>query len=186
MSDTPQLAMELRSVSMDAREIVGQVQVWNETSYLVPDPRGERLLRGCFRKSIAERGNRIPLCLNHDHSRAYGMSKHWEDDHSALMGVFGVRHGDDGDRVLADARDGYLPALSVGFIPLITRRAADGVSEVREAKLMEVSLLLIGAYDGSRVLAVRNAERLDALLAPFRNPPQVNLDPAPRWWQTST
>src|SRR5262245_11857399 len=107
---TSTLPMELRTVNVEAREIIGQVSVWNETTYLGPDPRGERLLRGCFRKSIQERGTRIPLCKNHDHTKGYGFSKSWQDDATALVGVFGVRENDEGDALLADARDGYLPA----------------------------------------------------------------------------
>src|SRR5215471_5487675 len=115
--------MELRTVNMDAREIVGQVQVWQETSYLTPHAGGERIMRGAFRKSIAERGDRIPLCKHHDHSKAYGFSKSWEDTARELVGIFGVRPGEDGDSLLEDARDGYLPALSVGFVPVQQRRA---------------------------------------------------------------
>lgn len=179
MSD---LAMELRNVNVDKREIFGAVQVWNETSYLVPDPRGERMVRGCFRKSILERATRIPLCLKHNHDRAIGMSKSWDDDTSELRAVFGIRPGKLGDEALEDARDGYLPALSVGFAPINVGKGRDGVPEVREAKLLEVSLCLIGAYEGSRVLAVRNAQDLDELLAPFANRPDINLSPLPPLW----
>jgi HK97 family phage prohead protease len=177
-----ELPMEIRSVNMDQRQILGQVAVWNETSYLVPDPRGERLMVGCFRKSIRQRETRIPLCINHDHSRAVGMSRTWTDTASELSALFDARPGELGDKALEDARDGYLPALSVGFLPLNATRGADGALEIREAKLAEVSLVLIGAYDGSRVLAVRNAQDLDAMLAPFRNPPQVDLSPLPPIW----
>jgi HK97 family phage prohead protease len=175
--------MELRSVDMSARELLGQVQVYDEVSYLTPSgPAGERIKRGCFAKSITERGTRIPLCRNHNHERAYGMSKRWVDGPENLEAVFGVRANAEGDQLLEDANDGYLPALSVGFVPVIAKRAPDGVLEVREAKLMEVSVLLIGAYEGSRVLAVRSAQSVEDLLAPFRNPPHVDLSPVARWW----
>lgn len=180
---TSTLSMELRSVSVEAREIVGQVQMWDQTSYLTPDPRGERMKRGCFAKSIRQREAAIPLCLNHQHDHALGMSKHWDDSAEGLTGIFGVRPGAAGDDALADARDGYLPAMSVGFKPLNTTRARDGVLEVREAMLMEVSLCLIGAYEGSRVLQVRNAQNLDELLAPFRNPPTIDLSPVAPFWR---
>jgi HK97 family phage prohead protease len=109
------------------------------------------------------------------------MSKHWEDDVTGLVGTFGVRPGDAGDELLEDARDGYLPALSVGFLTLRQARGLDGVMEVREGKLMEVSVCLLGAYDGSRVLAVRNAQSVADMLKPFANPPQIDLTPLPRW-----
>jgi len=177
------LDMQLRSVALDAREIVGQVSVHDEVSYATPaGPRGERIKRGAFAKSIQERGTRIPLCRNHDHSRAYGMSRSWEDTATELTGLFGVRPGPDGDQLLEEARDGYLPAMSVGFLPIQAGPGEDGVIEIREAKLMEVSVLLIGAYDGSRVLAVRSAQKIEDMLAPFRNAPTVDLTPVARWW----
>jgi HK97 family phage prohead protease len=161
---------------------VGQVAPYNETTYLTGDPRGERLMRGCFRASIEQRGTRIPLCLGHNHGEAaVGLSTRWQEDGDGLLGVFAVRPDERGDKVLADARDGYLPALSVGFapIPSRSRRAPDGVIEHTEAALHEVSLVAVGAYGGARVLEVRSAQSLDDLLAPFRNPPVVDLSPLP-------
>lgn len=58
-------------------------------------------------------------------------------------------------------------------------RSADGAREIAEAKLVEVSLVAIPAYEGSGLLAVRNAQSLDDLLAPFANRPDVNLSPMP-------
>ena len=87
-----------------------------------------------------------------------------------------------GDEALEEARDGYLSGMSVGFAPLNQTRGSDGVREVREARLLEVSLVVIGAYEGAKVLAVRNAQDLDKLLAPFQNPPHVDLSPIPSTW----
>jgi HK97 family phage prohead protease len=177
-----QLAMQIRGVEATRREIHGRVAPYDETSYLVGDPGGERLARGCFAKSIRQRETRIPLVLHHDLTRAVGMSRSWQDTTAGLDAVFRVRQTVEGDQALEDVHQGYLPALSIGFLPLSRRRGLDGVAEVREARLMEVSLVLIGAYDGARVLATRQA-RLDALLAPFRNrPPRIDPTPLPARW----
>ena len=177
-----QLPMELRGVEATRREIHGRVAPYDETSYLAGDPGGERMARGCFAKSIRQRETRIPLVLHHDLARAVGMSRSWQDTTAGLDAVFGVRRTAEGDQALDDIRDGYLPGLSVGFLPLARGRGFDGVVEVREARLYEVSLVLIGAYDGAKVLATRQA-RLDALLAPFRNrPPRIDPTPLPARW----
>ena len=176
------LDMEIRDVTESRREIVGVVAPYNETTYLTGDPRGERLVRGCFTKSIAQRGSKVPLTVGHNHGRAaVGLSTSWQEGAEGLLGVFAVRPDAEGDKVLADVRDGYLPAMSVGFAPLAanTRRAPDGALEHREAALKEVSLVVVGAYDGARVLQVRSAHDLEAMLAPFRNPPAVDLSPLP-------
>jgi phage head maturation protease len=88
-----------------------------------------------------------------------------------------VNPGDRGDLLLEDCRDGYLASMSAGWLPLDARRGADGVREITEAKLVEVSLVGLPAYEGAGLLAVRSAQNLDELLAPFRARPDVNLDP---------
>lgn len=182
------LEMQLRAVDTSQREIVGMVAPYDETSYMVNVPGGERLRRGCFAKSIAERGDRIPLCVGHEHrTAAVGKSVKWEDTAAGLIATFKVRADAEGDKVLADAHDGYLPAMSVGFEAKHGVRALDGAVEVTEAKLHEVSLVVVGAYGGGQVMAVRAPEEiradLDVLLAPFRNPPRVDMSPLPPIWR---
>ena len=183
-----ELAMQLRAVDPARREIVGIVAPYDQTTYLVATPGGERLRRGCFRKSIDERGDRIPLTVGHEHrTAAVGKSSAWEDTPDGLVATFQVRANEAGDQVLADAFDGYLPDLSVGFEPKHAVRGIDGALEITEGKLREVSLVAVGAYAGAQVMAVRSADDvradLDALLAPFQNPPRIDLSPLPPLWR---
>jgi hypothetical protein len=174
-----ELTMEIRNVDPDLREMVGRVVPYDEVSYLTADPSGERILRGAFTKSIRQRGGRIPLLRNHDQSRKIGNSTKFTDDPEGLIGHFKIVTGDHGDLMLEDLRNGCLDMLSVGFKPINVQRGADGVREVREAMLGEVSVCAVPAYQGAAVLAVRNAQDLDVLLAPFQNRPVVNLEPVP-------
>lgn len=181
-----ELHMDIRAVDGPRREIVGMVAPYDETTYLVAEVGGERLRRGCFAKSIRERAERIPLLLGHNHAEpAVGRSVSWQETPDGLVGVFMVKTAGRGDEVLADARDGYLAGLSVGFQPEMRVRAADGASEVSEARLLEVSLVPIPAYSRAEVLAVRSAEEIQAdiarLLEPFANPAPVDLTPLRRW-----
>jgi HK97 family phage prohead protease len=177
--------MELREVDEPRRLVVGVVAPYDEVSFLTPDPNGERIRRGAFAKSIRQRGAKIPLLRGHAKTSGttdrptgirYGLSRSFDDGPEGLLGEFVVNHGDLGDRLLEDCRDGYLGAMSAGWVPLNASRGADGVREITEAKLVEVSLVAVPAYDGALV-AVRNAQDLDELLAPFRARPDVNLDP---------
>jgi uncharacterized protein len=172
-----ELAMEIRSVDADRRQVVGIVAPYDEVSYLTPDPNGERILRGAFRKSIKERSAKVPFLRNHDQTRKLGTSIRFADDPTGLVGEFQIVGGDHGDMLLDDLRNGCLDAMSVGFQPVRASRGADGVREVNEARLVEVSVVAIPAYTGAAVLAVRNAQNLDDLLAPFRNAPPVDLSP---------
>lgn len=152
------LPMEIRAVNLDERTITGVCAPYDEVSYLVPDPSGERIVRGAFAKSLRQRHDRILLFRGHSHDRAIARSRSFEDAEGGLVGVFHARPSSVGDEALEEARDGYLPGLSVGFRPVNQRRGADGVREITEAALIEVSLVTIPAYDGARVMAVRDAE----------------------------
>lgn len=181
MSD--QLAMEIRSVDTSERTLVGVVAPYDQTTYLVADPGGERIARGAFSKSIRQRADKVPLHDNHGTQRRMGISKSFEDGDDGLVGTFLIYEGDKGDELLADLRHGYLGGMSVGFQPLVATRGDDGAKEIREAKLVEVSVVGHPAYEGAGILAVRRAQLVqEDLLAPFRNPPAVNLEPIPRLW----
>jgi len=151
------LPMELRDVDSDGRTLEGVVVPYDETSYLTPNPAGERVLRGAFAKSAKQRGGRVFLFRGHDHGHPVGRAVTFSDEPDGLHGTFQIRTSLLGDETLADVREGYLPGMSVGFRPLQTRRGAAGETEVVEAQLMEVSLVAIGAYDSARVLALREA-----------------------------
>lgn len=174
--------MQVRNVDEPARLIVGVVAPYDAVSYLVPDPAGERIIRGAFGKSIRERGGKIPLCVAHDHAHPIGLSTEWADGEDGLTGTFRVKHGQRGDEALSDARDGLFSGMSVGFHPVRQTRDSRGVLEVREAKLGEVSLVLMAAYPGAAVLAVRNAQDWAKMMEPFANPPAVDLSPIPAVW----
>jgi HK97 family phage prohead protease len=174
------LNMELRDVRPVERVVIGMVSPYDETSYLTPDPNGERIRRGAFAKSIAQRQTKIPLLRNHDRASRMGVSRSFAETPEGLLGEFVVNEGGAGDQLLEDARNGYLGAMSAGFMPLgQLARGSDGVREVAEAKLVEVSLVALPAYEGSGMLSVRHAGDIDELLKPFQNPPVVNLAPLP-------
>lgn len=162
------LDMEIRSVDTDARTIHGVVVPYDEISYLTPNPSGERVIRGAFTKSARQRAGKIFLFREHDHAHPVGRAVAFDDGDAGLLGSFQIRASALGDETLADVREGYLPALSVGFKALQTRRARDGAVEVVEGSLVEVSLVALGAYDGARVLAVRTAYNLANFPAPIR------------------
>lgn len=174
-----QLSMEVRSLQEDQRTITGIAVPYDATTYRVPG--GEVVRRGAFARSIQMRAGKVPLCRAHDPHEVYGYSTSWIEADEGLEGSFRVNDGALGDQLLIDVRNGYLPAMSVGFEAVRDGvvRNADGVREVREAKLVEVSLCGIPAYEGAAVLSVRTAQDLDALLAPFQNIPKWDLDPLP-------
>ena len=119
------LHMEIRNVDMSERTITGVCAPYDEVSYLVPDPNGERIIRGAFSKSLRQRADKVLLFRGHDHSRAVARSRTFADNDNGLVGVFHARPSLLGDEALEEARDGYLPGMSVGFKPLQQRRGED-------------------------------------------------------------
>jgi hypothetical protein len=183
-----ELAMQLREASPAQRIIVGVVAPYDEVSYLTPHAKGETIRRGAFGKSIAERGLRIPLFLAHQHGVPIGLSRSWSDDAAGLTGTFYVSPGASGDEALAAAEDGRLSGMSVAFLPVQQGRGAGGVMEVREAKLAEVSLTAIPAYEAAEVLAVREAAApnyAQQVLAALPPAPQLDLTPMPLIWTSA-
>lgn len=178
MTSSPwtQLPMEIRSVDEAERVVVGIVAPYDETTYLSPNPRGERVARGAFTKSIRQRGDRVPLFRAHDHARKLGVSRGFVDGAEGLIGEFSVLGGDHGDALLEDLRHGYLDSLSAGFQTLNASRDRDGVTVIREGRLHEVSVVALPAYQGAGVLSVREARPVAELFGPA---PVVNLAPLP-------
>lgn len=171
-----QLPMEMRESDYEARQITGVCVPYDEISYLTPNPQGERVLRGAFTKSIRQQGGKIFLFRGHDHSHPVGRSVSFSDEADGLHGTFQIRESVLGDEVLADLKEGYLPAMSIGFRALQTRRGSNGETEIVEGMLKEVSLLPMGAYDSARVLALRSAS------ASLEIPQVVDLSPVVPGW----
>ena len=168
-------ALELRVPDTSERLVEGIVVPWAETSYLTPDPRGERFRSGSLTRTIKERGDRVKLFRNHDHKVGVGKPVAWKPAHPDGCWVqFRIANTPPGDEVLTEIREGMLDAFSVGFMPVRETRGPDGAREVIEAALHEVSICPMGAYDGARVLAMRTPRP-----APFTIPPMpdVNLSP---------
>ena len=179
MSD--HLFLDTRDVTITGRNVIGRCVPYNETSYLVPSPKGERIRRQAFAESIAQRGTNVFLNLEHDETRTVAKAVRWDDDDDGLVGEFHLRSGELQDRTLEELADGWWPYMSVAFRPLRETRGGDGAVEVVTAKLAHVALVKCPAYDGAEVLAVRNASPT-SLLEGLGPRPDIDLTPLPRFW----
>lgn len=179
--------IEWRTVSTDDRVISGIAVPWNETSYLTPDPKGERFLPGSLTRTVKARGDRLKLFRGGaEHQRDVAIARPIELDArhpDGLWASWRIGRTPAGDAALAEVAEGLLDAFSVGFRAIRTGRGADGAREVSEAELLEVQLLPLGAYDGARVLEVRapaNARTgLEDLDEWLREHPQPDVDRTP-------
>ena len=174
--------VELRVPDMTERIVEGIVVPWGETTLLTDDPRGERFRPGSLTRTIKERGHLVKLFRAHDHNVGVGRAVQWKATHDAgLWAQFRIAATPAGDDVLVEVREGMLDAFSVGFLSKRETRGPDGAREIIEAQLHEVSLCPIGAYDGARVLAMRQPRFTLPAVAPM---PAVDLGPVvlPSHW----
>ena len=183
MSETTRAAFPFELRGVDERIVAGIAVPWNETSFLTPDPAGERFLPGSLLKSIRAKGDRLKLFRTHDHSVAIARARKLDARHpDGLHTEWEVARTPAGDAALVEIAEGMLDCFSIGFRAIKARRGEDGAREILEAEVHEVSLAPLGAYDGARVLATRQpsfgAAEITAWLAEHP-PPRVNLAPIP-------
>ena len=177
--------LELRNAEslQDERLMTLLLVPYGEVSMLTKYPKGERFLKGAFRKAASEfRGRRRDLYLfrSHQHDRAVGRAVSLQDSPEGPLAQFKIASTSAGDDVVTEYREGLLSSVSIGFRALLDGvNRMDGVREVREATLDEVSVLPMGAYDGARVLEYREPEPVD--LSIYLPPPPPAIDLAAPW-----
>jgi HK97 family phage prohead protease len=82
------------------------------------------------------------------------------DDAAGLWGAWRVSATEAGDETLTLVQDGVLDELSIGFQERQNRREADGTITRTKANLIEVSVVLQGAYGRKALVsAVRSLEQ---------------------------
>lgn len=133
--------------------------------------------RGAFTKTLAERFDKIKVYAKHDHkSFPIGKVVEAREEAHGLVGAVRISETQRGEEALVLAREGLL-GFSVGFHAVPGKDVRNGRNrELREVKLVEVSLTEHPAYENAQVLAIREeqtaryAERLASIRAgnPFR------------------
>nr|WP_257213870.1 HK97 family phage prohead protease [Rhodococcus pyridinivorans] len=123
-------------------------------------PYRERFLKGSTARSIRERAHKIRLMVGHDTRRLpIGTTVEMVEADDGLHAAFRISETADGNDALTLIRDGIVDSFSIGFIPLRSQRASDGVIERLEVSIREVSLVFQGAYPGAKLAGVRAAQQ---------------------------
>lgn len=151
--------------SAKERIVTGIAAPFDEEA-LILDPQygrvNEVFRRGAFTKTIQlseQSGRKVKLLALHDqHSMPLGVATNLREDAIGLYGEFRISNTRDGDEVLSLLEDGALDSFSVGFMPVngktrYNERAK--LVERLEVRLFEVSLVNLPAYQGAKVLALR-------------------------------
>lgn len=167
-TETTTVALELRRAGEHGLE--GICVPYNRVTLKAGHAKGERFLPGAF----AELDARAKIRLTDSHlegeaRRPVGVGTEFRDTAHGLFGTFRFYDTPEGRGARENVLEETYGGLSVGFLPIVERRAADGVREIVKARLFHVSLVDEPAYEEARVLAVREAQvedpELTALIA---------------------
>lgn len=113
--------------------------------------------KGAFKKTISERGDRIKVLWNHNSDEPIGKIVEIHEDKKGLfvkaLLTEGVAKAND---VYRNLLAGVINTLSFGFIPLQKKTTKDGVLEITEVKLFEVSPVTFEANETAVITDVRN------------------------------
>lgn len=156
---TTAVDLEIRTDDQDQR-IVSGIAVPLNSPTVIHSWEGdfeEVIQRGAFRKTIAERGDRVKFLAHHDaRSMPLGRAILLEERAEGLYAEFRVSKTQAGDEALELIRDGAIDALSIGFRVINDRWSIKRDKRtVTEAALMEVSAVNFPAYDGAKITGTR-------------------------------
>lgn len=121
----------------------------------------EQFARGAFDHQIRA-AHRIAFSRDHMSmgGTLIGRAMELRNDAAGLWGAFRVSATAAGDETLALVADGALSELSVGFRAQRDHTEPDGTITRVRADLVEVSVVLAGAYgQGAQIMAVRSADQ---------------------------
>lgn len=159
--------LEIRSTARggDGRTVVGIAVPYGHPQR-IDHELTEQFAMGSFAHQVdaGQRANnsyRVKFTRNHmsQGGTLIGKTMLLREDAAGLYGEWRVSATPTGDETLELLRDGVLTDLSIGFRSRQDRRLPGGVTERVKADLVEVSVVLEGAYgEAALVSAVRSSE----------------------------
>ncbi len=157
--------------AVESRTITGQAVPYNDPGRPASSlgGRGMVFLHGSLDRSLQARADKVRLLVQHDATHPVGRLVDWRNTDQGLDTTWKVASTPAGDLALAEASEGVRDGLSVG-VEILDYEERDGYVNVLEAKLLEVSLVSLPAYDRARVHRVAASHPL-----PGRDPRALRL-----------
>lgn len=146
----------------DSRTISGYAAIFGNK-----DRSGDILLKGCFAKSISERGpessanDKIILLWMHDMSEPLGLPTILREDEKGLYFEARIDEIELGDRAIKQLESGTLNQFSIGYEYVWENCEWDYKEDaliVREVKLYEISVVSIGCNGETEYLGLKSVE----------------------------
>lgn len=154
--------------AVESRTIQGQAVPYNDPGRPASSMggRGIVFLHGSLDRSLRARADKVRLLIQHDSAHPIGRLVEWRNTDEGLDTTWKVATTPAGDLALTEASQGVRDGLSVG-VEILDYEERDGYVNVTEAKLLEVSLVSLPAYDRARV------HRVAASHHPFGRDPRA-------------
>jgi len=132
------------------------------------DSDNDIIRKGAYSKTIQENGRRVKYLYQHDMDKPLGKMVHLEEDAKGLVFEAQIAKTRLGEDVIELIKAGVITENSVGILPL-QKEMVDGIRNITEVKLFEVSAVTLAANDQAMILDVKGNVDQTKLLKRFDN-----------------
>ena len=132
------------------------------------DSDNDVIVKGAYKKTIAENGERVKYLYQHDMNQPIGkMTELYEDD-KGLVFVAEIAKTQLGKDVVELMKTGVITENSVGIMPIQKENKGD-YREIKEVKLYEISAVTLAANDQAKILDVKGNIDIEKLSKRYDN-----------------
>jgi hypothetical protein len=152
---------------LDADEYAGIVKGYGSYFGNI-DSDKDVIMKGAYKKTIAENGNRVKYLYQHNMMQPIGKMKEMYEDDKGLVFVAEIAKTQLGKDVVELMKSGVLTENSVGIMP-IQKENKNGYREISEVKLYEISAVTLAANEEAKILDVKGNVDYDKLSKRYDN-----------------
>jgi hypothetical protein len=109
------------------------------------DSDNDIILAGAYTKTLQENGSRVRYCNQHRIDQPLGKFTELREDGNGLYFIAEIPKTRLGEDVLLLMKNGVINENSVGIMPIVKSFRQDGVRELKECKLYEISCVTLAA-----------------------------------------
>ena len=132
------------------------------------DSDNDVIMKGAYKKTIAENGDRVKYLYQHDMNQPIGKMTELYEDEKGLVFVAEIAKTQLGNDVVQLMKSGVITENSVGIMPIQKNNKGD-YREITEVKLYEISAVTLAANDQAKILDVKGNIDVDKLSKRYDN-----------------
>jgi hypothetical protein len=132
------------------------------------DSDSDIIMKGAYKKTIAENGSRVKYLYQHDMNQPIGKMTELYEDEKGLVFVAEIAKTQLGKDVVELMKSGVITENSVGILPIQKQDRGD-YREINEVKLYEISAVTLAANDQAKILDVKGNVDLEKVSKRYDN-----------------